>query len=147
MSASLRRHQEISLELARQFANYLKGRPCRVYIAPFDVRILESSESDSEVKNVVQPDLSVICDGNKLDKRGCKDAPDLVIEVISPSTLKKDLLIKKALYEKAVVGEYYPSEMAVLAILLMRRARMGELNLKEKKVPSKLVFLTIFQLI
>ncbi|HET7616049.1 MAG TPA: Uma2 family endonuclease [Bacillales bacterium] len=123
-AAPLRIHQEILGELFVQFSNYLKGKPCKVYIAPFDVRIPEGDESEEEVKNVVHPDLSVFCDHGKLDEKGSKDAPDLVVEIVSPSTLKKDLSVKKALYERSGVQQYwlvYPSEKAVLVYELDER--------------------------
>ena len=81
-----RRHQEVVVEMLRQIADALEGGPCRVYVAPFDVRLPRHGEADEQVDTVVQPDLSVICDEGKLDERGCRGAPDWVVEVISPST-------------------------------------------------------------
>ncbi len=95
-------HQIIVVELTVILGNYLKGKKCRVLVSPFDVRLLDE-ESDS----VVQPDLSVICDPSKLDKQGCKGAPDIVIEILSPSTAFKDETRKFKLYEKHKVREYW----------------------------------------
>ena len=112
------RHQKISAELLRQFANYLKGKSCQVFSAPFDVRLSErSTASDNYVDTVVQPDLLVICDKTKLDDRGCNGAPDLVIEILSPSTAAIDFKIKFDLYQRFGVLEYWiihPAEQTLL---------------------------------
>lgn len=101
-------HQLISGELYRQFANYLEGKKCRVISAPFDVRLFEEEEDRLEdIQTVVQPDISVICDRDKLDDRGCKGAPDLTLEILSPSNARHDLLVKLKLYQQAGVREYW----------------------------------------
>ena len=101
-------HQEISGELYRQIANYLAGKQCKVYAAPFDVRLPAAGEKDDdEITTVVQPDITVVCDRSKLDKKGCKGVPDLVIEILSPYTAKKDMKEKYFLYEKFGVKEYW----------------------------------------
>ena len=105
--APVRRHQGILLELARQVANILEGSPCRPYIAPFDVRLPKTDEIDDEVNTVVQPDLVVICDRAKLDDKGCRGAPDWVVEVLSPSTAGHDQILKRALYQRVGVREYW----------------------------------------
>ncbi|ABI68831.1 Uma2 family endonuclease [Syntrophomonas wolfei] len=101
------KHQAISMELGRQIANYLRDKECQVFAAPFDVRLPLNAEKDEEIYNIVQPDLSVICDPSKLDEQGCKDAPDLVIEIISPFTAKKELNEKFNLYERSGIPEYW----------------------------------------
>ena len=105
--APYRKHQKVSIELARQFSNYLSDKDCEIYTAPFDVRLPEAEEDDKNIKSVVQPDISVICDLDKLDQRGCRGAPDLIIEILSSSTEDKDRTIKKSLYEKHGVQEYW----------------------------------------
>ncbi|ANX03835.1 Uma2 family endonuclease [Immundisolibacter cernigliae] len=105
--AASRRHQEVLLELARQVANALAGQPCRAFIAPFDVRLPRADEADDAVDTVVQPDLSVVCDPGKLDERGCRGAPDWVVEVLSPATAGHDHIVKRAVYERAGVREYW----------------------------------------
>lgn len=100
-------HQRILMEIGKQVAVYLTGKPCQVFPAPFDVRLPESDERDDLVETVVQPDLSVICDKGKLDEAGCRGAPDLVVEILSPSTVQKDLKIKFDRYERAGVREYW----------------------------------------
>jgi Uma2 family endonuclease len=110
MSGPMRRHGRISMELStliRIFIKKKKGK-CEVYHAPFDVRLpLHGSTDDDKIYDVVQPDICVICDLSKLDDRGCIGAPDLVIEVLSPSTLKYDWNYKFNLYEAAGVREYW----------------------------------------
>jgi len=101
------KHQAISMELGRQIANYLRDKECQVFAAPFDVRLPLNEEKDEEIYNIVQPDLSVICDPSKLDEQGCKGAPDLVIEIISPFTAKKELNEKFNLYERSGIPEYW----------------------------------------
>lgn len=114
-------HQRVCVELTRQFANYLEGKKCRVYSAPFGVRLFEQADDIPEdVDTMVEPDLSVICDLDKIDKYGCKGAPDLVIEVISPSTRRHDRIVKLNLYQRAGVREYWivePENQSVLVLL------------------------------
>lgn len=114
--APTRQHQAISAFIGTQFYNHLNNSPCQVFYAPFDVR-LERVSDDSKVKNVVQPDICVICDITKLDDRGCSGAPELVIEILSPGNTKKEMKYKFELYEKAGVLEYWivdPSEKIIL---------------------------------
>ena len=105
--APTRTHQTILGEVFRQIANFLEGKPCQVFVAPFDVRMPEQNEADDEIINVVQPDILVVCDASKLDEKGCRGAPDWVIEVLSPSTASKDHVRKKSLYERHGVREYW----------------------------------------
>lgn len=105
--APIRKHQRIVSTLSGEIYGYLKGKPCEVYIAPFDVRLSEDTSDDHVIENVVQPDLSVFCDENKLDDRGAVGAPDLVIEVLSPSTKDKDMNTKLLLYQRFGVTEYW----------------------------------------
>lgn len=108
MATPSSRHQEISFELGRQLGNYLEGKQCKVYPAPFGVRLFEQDGDGPEnVGTVVEPDISVVCDRKKIDKRGCKGAPDLIIEVLSPSTQRHDQLVKLNLYQQAGVSEYW----------------------------------------
>ncbi len=101
-------HQEISMEIARQLANFLEGKQCKVYPAPFGVRLFEKDgEAPEDVDTMVEPDISVVCDKSKIDQHGCKGAPDLVIEILSPSTRRHDRLVKLGLYQRAGVREYW----------------------------------------
>ena len=111
MAPPSRIHQEISGELFRQLANFLEGKNCRVYPAPFGVRLFEQDgDTPEEVDTLVEPDISVVCDKSKLDEHGCKGAPDLVIEILSPSTRRHDRFVKLALYQSAGVREYWIAE-------------------------------------
>lgn len=108
MATPLRIHQRISGELFRQIANYLTDKPCEVYAAPFAVRLFEKAgDRPEDVDTVLEPDLTVVCDAGKLDKYGCRGAPDLVIEVLSPSTRRLDLTVKYRLYQSAGVRAYW----------------------------------------
>ena len=98
--APLRRHQELQHRLALRIGNFLTDKPCKVYEAPFDVLLPAGDEADDEVDSVVQPDLVVFCDRSKLTERGARCAPDLVVEILSPSTSRKDLNEKFRLYER-----------------------------------------------
>src|SRR6185295_13771701 len=101
------KHQRIIGELYRMLGNFLEGKKCEVFVAPFDVRLSEHNASDFEVFNVVQPDISIFCDEKKIDEKGAKGAPDFVVEILSPSTSKKDLSRKLLLYQKFKVKEYW----------------------------------------
>ena len=100
-------HQEVTGEIFRQTANALLGKPCRVLIAPVDVRLPKQNEADERIDTVVQPDVLVVCDSNKLDRRGVRGAPDWVVEVLSPSTAGHDQIKKRQLYERHGVREYW----------------------------------------
>lgn len=126
--APSRKHQEILGALYLQFAGYLKGKPCRVYLAPFDVRLPQGQEEDAKIKTVVQPDLTVVCERIKLDDKGCKGAPDLVIEITSPHTAAKDAKLKLALYEKTGVREFWlvqPLDATVMVFTLDNNGKYG----------------------
>ena len=103
------------------FIRKRKGK-CKIFTAPFDVRLPKNGEmADDKIFDVVQPDICVVCDLSKLDENGCIGAPDLIVEVISPSTSKRDLNLKFNLYEKAGVKEYwivFPNDKAVTVFLL-----------------------------
>jgi Uma2 family endonuclease len=100
-------HQDIVVEICRQAANALQGKPFRAYVAPFDVRLPKADESDDQIDTVVQPDVLIVCDRTKLDARGMRGAPDWVAEVLSPSTIGHDQIIKLAAYERAGVPEVW----------------------------------------
>ena len=93
--------------IMESFVQKRKGK-CRIYHAPFDVRLPKNNETDDDkIYNVVQPDICVVCDLSKIDVRGCVGAPDLIVEVLSPSTLKYDWNYKFNLYESSGVKEYW----------------------------------------
>jgi Uma2 family endonuclease len=101
-------HQKISMALSAQFYNFLAGKKCTPYAAPFDVRLFEElGDLPEDVDVVVQPDLLVVCDASKVDRHGVHGAPDLVIEILSDSSLRTDRIIKFNLYQQAGVKEYW----------------------------------------
>lgn len=109
MSGPSRRHQGMSREINGVFYNYFKNYQCKFYAAPFDVRLYDKAKSvkaNKDIFTVVQPDICIICDLEKLDDRGCLGAPDLVIEILSPGNSSKEMKLKKALYEESGVREY-----------------------------------------
>jgi Uma2 family endonuclease len=122
LASPSRVHQEVSGELFRQLANFLEGKRCKVYPAPFAVRLFEKEEDDPEnVDTMVEPDICVVCDKTKLDDHGCKGAPDLVIEILSPSSRRHDRLVKLGLYQQAGVREYWivnPDDRTIQVFLL-----------------------------
>jgi len=105
--APSRIHQGVLTNIFGPIYNTLKEKPCRVYTAPFDVRLAKKTQTDKEIFTVVQPDLVVVCDQNKLDKRGCIGSPDIVVEILSPGNSKKELINKYEVYEEAGVKEYW----------------------------------------
>ncbi len=118
MSGPGTRHQIISGRFFAWLFNHLEGQRCRVFSAPFDVRLPQKGRiQDDEITTVVQPDLCVVCEEAKLDDRGCCGAPDLVVEILSPGNSVKEVLLKHDLYEEAGVSEYWvvnPSEDKVV---------------------------------
>lgn len=105
--APLRSHQKLSGRLFHWISAFLEGKPCEVYAAPFDVLFPEGDEPDDEVETVVQPDVVVVCDKSKLTRAGARGAPDLVVEILSPSTSGKDQREKFDLYQRRGVREYW----------------------------------------
>jgi Uma2 family endonuclease len=105
MAPPVTRHQRVSGELFFYLKSYLTGKPCEVFAAPFGVRLFP--EKDHSDDTVVEPDILVVCDPSKIDERGCNGAPDLIIEILSPSTICKDRIFKFNKYLEAGVREYW----------------------------------------
>lgn len=122
MSAPSSLHQEVSVAIASQLYNFLEGKRCKVYPAPYAVRLFErEGDTPEDVDTIVEPDITVICDRSKIDEHGCKGAPDMALEILSPSTRRHDLLVKLNLYQRAGVREYWivsPEEQSVQVFLL-----------------------------
>jgi Uma2 family endonuclease len=119
--APSRIHQKISGRISNPLYNALNGKKCEVYTAPFDVRLAKKTQDDKEVFTVVQPDIVVVCDQTKLDRRGCIGAPDIVVAILSPGNNKKELINKYEVYEEAGVKEYWivsPSEKTFFRYIL-----------------------------
>ena len=132
MAPPSRVHQEICFEIGRQLGNYLEGKRCKVYPAPFGVRLFEKDgDTPDDVDTMVEPDISVVCDMGKLDDHGCKGAPDMVVEVLSPSTQRHDQLVKLGLYQRAGVREYWIVDPENKTVRVMLQDNGGVLQLHE----------------
>ena len=135
-------HQAIVQELSRLLGNFFHRRPCRVFPAPFDVRLPGRGEV-KDSSTVVQPDLCIICDPAKLDTQGCNGAPDLIIEVLSPGNSKKEMKDKFEIYQESGVREYWlvnPLDKNVLIYVLNEDGHfIGQAPLVEnQKLQSRL---------
>ena len=124
-------HQRVSMYLSGELYNFFKDKTCRFYSAPFDVRIPAKGAkgtTDNQIYTIVQPDLCVVCDLEKIDGRGCVGAPDLVVEILSPSNSRKDLKDKYEIYEEAGVPEYWivdPDNKAFYRYVLQEGVYIG----------------------
>ena len=103
LSSPISKHQVILLDIAKQFDNFFKDKKCMPFIAPLDVKL---DAKGKKSKNVVQPDLMVVCDINKIQEK-IEGAPDLIIEVLSKYNKKHDKFDKYHLYQKYGVREYW----------------------------------------
>ena len=124
-------HQRVSMYLSGELYNFFKDKTCRFYSAPFDVRIPAKGTketTDNQIYTIVQPDLCVVCDLEKIDGCGCIGAPDLVVEILSPSNSRKDLKDKYEIYEEAGVPEYWivdPDNKAFYRYVLQEGVYIG----------------------
>ena len=128
-------HQEVAGEVYCQLRNQLDGKPCRPYIAPVDVRLPRKEETDDAIDTVVQPDVLVVCDPSKIDRRGVRGAPDWLLEVLSPSTAAHDQIAKRRTYERAGVREYWlvhPSDRT-LTVYVLENGQYGRPEIYELK--------------
>ncbi|MGM9978977.1 MAG: Uma2 family endonuclease [Clostridium sp.] len=107
--APARIHQKLISNISYELQHYIKSNngKCEVYVAPFDVILKTEDEEAINSKSVVQPDISVICDKNKLTDSGCTGSPDMIIEIVSPSNSSHDYITKLNLYQKYKVKEYW----------------------------------------
>jgi Uma2 family endonuclease len=118
------KHQTVITNLGGRLYQHFHKKPCKLFYAPFDVKLYDNRKSklsDQEVFSVVQPDLCVICDKDKLTDEGCNGTPDWIIEVLSPGNSKKELHLKYDLYQENGVSEYwlvYPYEQTVQQFVL-----------------------------
>jgi Uma2 family endonuclease len=141
-----KKHQHISWQLSGHFFNYFKKMPCKVFSAPFDVRLYDSHKSkkaNKDIFTVVQPDLCVICDKSKLDEQGCNGAPDLIVEILSKGNTEKEMKIKYQLYEECGVKEYwvvYPYEENILQFVLNSQQKyvLNQVFVTNEKMTSTL---------
>ena len=128
-------HQTVAGNLFLLLGNFLKGKPCRLFIAPADVLLnTDPGRDEDESDTVVQPDLFVVCDPGKLTLKYCLGAPDLVIEILSPRTSRKDQSVKFSLYERHGVREYWivdPYSKSVQVYALNEAGVYGPMKLYE----------------
>jgi Uma2 family endonuclease len=125
-----RYHQRVSSNLHGMFWNVLKGNTCGLYSAPFDVRLInfKKSSDENQIFTVIQPDLCIICDRDKLDDKGCIGAPDLIVEILSPGNTDKEMGIKFDLYEENLVKEYWiiePNDKTIFIYTLQNEKYIG----------------------
>ncbi len=133
--APTRTHQNIVGDLFVQVKLALRGKPCQVFVAPFDVRLPRAGEPDAQVDTVLQPDVLVVCDAAKVDERGVRGAPDWVAEVLSPASAARDQTVKLAAYERAGVPEVWllhPTDR-VLTIYRLEDGRYGRPQIQEMR--------------
>ena len=133
--APLIEHQEVAGDVYHQLRNQLDGKPCRPYIAPVDVRLPRKDEADAAIDTVVQPDVLVVFDPAKIDRRGVRGAPDWVLEVLSPSTAAHDQIAKRRTYERAGVREYWlvhPGDRT-LTVYVLESGQYGRPEIYELK--------------
>lgn len=139
--APSRKHQTISQNLNWKIYSYFENKNCSVYVAPFDVRLPVASGQKNST--VVQPDLCIICDQNKLDDKGCDGAPDLIIEILSPHNSKHDVDTKFNLYQESGVKEYWivePEERIVLVYTLKDNKYIGLKPFSETEIIKSPLF-------
>lgn len=128
-AAPSRIHQKVLSELHRQIANFLVGKVCEVYPAPFHVVLdFEKASNEEDMENIFEPDITIVCDKAKLDDAGCKGSPDMIVEIILPSSARRDKMVKFNKYEQAGVKEYWiiePQEKIVSVFTLQENQRYG----------------------
>jgi Uma2 family endonuclease len=133
-------HQGVSRELTLQFGSFLRGKPCRVFSAPLDVRLFPREDRIDDT--VLQPDLLVVCDKTKLSKGSCDGAPDLVIEIVSPSNTVQELLRKFNYYLDAGVREYWvvnPDTQTVQVHVLENGHFVSTIYKKDAAIPVSIL--------
>ena len=140
--APSRIHQKLITEILAEIRNYIKANngSCEVYPAPFDVILKNDDEIIEDCKNIIQPDISVICDKNKLTDKGCTGSPDMIVEVVSPYNPNNDFIRKLNLYDIYKVKEYWivnPMKKNILIYKLDEKERYGmpDIYTFEDKVP------------
>jgi Uma2 family endonuclease len=127
-------HQRILGRLYVEFFQYLERRRCEVFLSPYDVRLPAASTAAKDIYSVVQPDLCVVCDPAKIEEKGCLGAPDLIVEILSPTNNRKDLVVKYQLYEENAVREYWiidPKKKMLTVYALSNELKYQQLDLTE----------------
>ncbi len=136
-----RAHQTLLFNLTMNIGKYANNVPCKMFFAPFDVRLpIKSKKKDT---TVVQPDFCIVCDKSKLDDQGCNGAPDLIVEILSPSNARHDLDTKFNLYEEAGVQEYWivqPQSKTILIYVLENDRYIGLKPFGEDQIAAGRLF-------
>ncbi len=143
--APARKHQECHRLMFRKLDRFFEKSPCRLYSAPFDVRLTpRKNDNRNKVYTIVQPDLCVVCDLNKLDDAGCVGAPDLIVEILSPGNSRKEMKEKFEVYEENGVKEYwliYPYDEYVMVYTLNENGKfIGSKPFVEDEIIQSYVF-------
>ena len=131
-------HQSIVGEIYLSFGNYLKGKECKPFISPFDIVF----KNETEIHRV-QPDLSIICDKSGLNENNYVGVPNLVIEVLSPSTMSNDFIKKMDLYMRFGVKEYWivsPRNKEIQIFVLQDNLYSEMISFKENDILQSVIF-------
>ena len=123
-------HQRVLLEIAKQIGDYLEGKKCEVFISPLDVKLSGAIDNNEEF-NVVQPDIMVVCDKDKITEKNIVGAPDLAIEILSPSNIRHDRMRKLKLYQKFGVREYWMVSIEEQNIMVLTLSEEGIYQIAE----------------
>lgn len=140
-SAPLVRHQRLSMNVAGQLYSQLRGQKCRPFAAPTDVLLPKPGERDDDARTVVQPDLLIVCDPNKITERYVRGAPDFVLEILSPHTARHDQVRKLRVYEQGGVAELWLVDPESRVLTIYRREtpeRYGRADVIEAEGQSAL---------
>lgn len=122
------RHQGLVGELFGQMRSFLKDKPCRAFISPLDILLHapgEENATDDEIDTVVQPDVLVICEKDKLGVRAVRGAPDIAVEVLSPYSWDRDIRLKMRVYEERGVAEYWVADPGNKTVTVYKREKDG----------------------
>ncbi|OGK06007.1 MAG: hypothetical protein A2W80_00915 [Candidatus Riflebacteria bacterium GWC2_50_8] len=125
-------HQSLSVNLVGLMFEFFNSHPCKLFSAPFDVLLPESDETADTASNVVQPDIVVYFDPDKLEERGGIGAPDLAVEIISPTSARRDLIEKFALYERHGVREYWVVDPAHQILTIYSPDKKGKYTCEKR---------------
>ena len=124
-------HQVLLTKLCGILFNYFDGKECQLLVAPFDVMLPNDDEPEDDIDTVVQPDVMILCDMTKLQDNGIKGAPDVVFEILSPTTARRDLDDKFKLYERSGVNEYVTVDPQSRVMTAYRRDSTGQFSWKK----------------
>lgn len=134
----LTNHQRVFSRLHLQLAkNFNANNGCELFLAPLDVYLIHPGENWKETRNIVEPDLFIVCDPKKIHRRGCMGSPDFVVEILSPGTRKKDASLKLELYEEYGVAEYWMISIEERLVLVNRLNDNGQYEMQKPVVEGQ----------